>query len=118
MRCSYHDDTKSHNESVVGEDLASIISAKSTEPYVKWSGEIRYEVRQWRKSGIIPPLTCLAPNFHLPTTIYSEDELCYVYHLMKLYHKLEASGLCHLTILSTFMPRFDVLLEVDLIQLC
>lgn len=113
MRCTYLDEYENREESVVAEDFTASISAEG-----KWSAQILDEVRQWRESRIIPPLAYFAPKVHLPIGVYSEDELCYLNHIMKLYHKLEASGLCHLTVLSNFMPRFDVLLELNLVYLC
>ncbi|KAM5384593.1 hypothetical protein ACJZ2D_001338 [Fusarium nematophilum] len=106
VRCSFHD-VAAQCESPP-EQPPSGIKAESppvSKPTRRWPAKIRAEVRQWRRSGVLPILDDV-PDIQVTPALYSDDELCYIYHLASLYHQLSTMDANKLTILTCYAPSF------------
>ncbi|KAI3571997.1 hypothetical protein IWW34DRAFT_709009 [Fusarium oxysporum f. sp. albedinis] len=98
--CSYsHSPT---HEGLLLDDSHETTPFKSRRP---WPDKVKAEVRQWIRTGSMPlPDDCI--KITLQPTIYSENDLCFLYLAASNQHRLTIMGVSKLTVISSYLPSF------------
>ncbi|KAF4989221.1 hypothetical protein FDECE_14786 [Fusarium decemcellulare] len=106
VRCAYQDNLAHYDASTpkkTPQDDGVTLRADRLKAH--WPAQLRAEVRQWRRTGV-SPFAHLTPFVRFQTVIYSDDELCHLYHIRRLYYLLNIMDACKLTVFSHFVPGF------------
>ncbi|KAF4465772.1 hypothetical protein FALBO_7376 [Fusarium albosuccineum] len=106
VRCAFHD-AGSHYEAQLQDTVPGLDTEPGTtvKPSRRWPAKVRAEVRQWRRTEVLP-IPDFGDRIQVQPALYSDDELCYIYHAAKLNHQLMVIEAHHLTIMTVYAPSF------------
>ncbi|KAJ3532084.1 hypothetical protein NM208_g6954 [Fusarium decemcellulare] len=107
VKCAYQDNL-AHDEASIPKGPPCDddgVAPRADRLKTHWPAQLRAEVRQWRRTGV-SPFAHLTPFVRFQTVIYSDDELCHLYHIRRLYYLLTTMDACKLTVFSHFVPGF------------
>ncbi|RKK24149.1 hypothetical protein BFJ67_g16768 [Fusarium oxysporum f. sp. cepae] len=105
VKCSYHDTPSQVVLLRKAPSLNRQPNARSISKARPWSAEAKTVVRHWRETRSMP-ISDDRIGATLDPHIFSDDDLHFVYQLVKNQHRLENMGVSKLTVASSYLPTF------------
>lgn len=105
VKCSYHDTPSQVELLRKAPSLNRQPNARSISKARPWSAEAKTVVRHWRETRSMP-ISDDRIGATLDPHIFSDDDLHFVYQLVKNQHRLENMGVSKLTVASSYLPTF------------